>query len=196
MKFAPFKRFAFLASSTRSRVIDITRSAAYSVATAIITIGAVGLRPASAADKDLPNFAVVAPGIYRGAAPTAAGLRKLRAMGVQTIVDLRIEKKGQAEEAATASALGMERIRLKMGREAPTSAQVKTFLATLDNAPQKPVFVHCQHGADRTGAMMGIWRETRQNWSFPATYKEMRRYGFKPYLTELKGAVATRAKKR
>ena len=147
-------------------------------------------------DKDLPNFAVVAPGILRGAAPTAEGLKKLKAQGVRTIIDLRIEKKGQAEEEAAVKALGLKRIRIPMGREAPTPKQVELFLKTLERANQEPVFVHCQHGADRTGAMVGIWRVTHQGWSFEQTYKEMRKYGFKTYLSELKGAVQKRATKK
>jgi protein tyrosine phosphatase (PTP) superfamily phosphohydrolase (DUF442 family) len=161
----------------------------------LLPLATAALCAAAHADgPDLPNFAQVAPGIYRGAAPTEAGLRRLKAMGVRTLIDLRIERRGQQEEAAWAAALGMERIRLPMGREAPTKKQVETFLATLDRAPQAPVFVHCQHGADRTGAMIGIWRVTRQGWAFDRTYAEMRRYGFKPFLTALKQSVARRAK--
>lgn len=151
-------------------------------------------RPTAARpDADLPNFARVAPGIYRGAAPTPAGLRRLKAMGVATIVDLRIEKRGQEQEAAVAKELGLTRLRLRMGREAPTTDQVRTFLATLADASRRPVFVHCQHGADRTGAMIGIYRVTQQGWDFGRTWSEMRRFGFKPYLRELKQGVATRA---
>ena len=32
--------------------------------------------------KDLPNFAAVAPGIWRGAAPTNEGFKQLKAKGV------------------------------------------------------------------------------------------------------------------
>ena len=42
--------------------------------------------------KDLPNFAVVAPGIYRGAAPTVKGLGELKKLGVAHVIDLRIER--------------------------------------------------------------------------------------------------------
>lgn len=149
---------------------------------------------AGVAKKDLPNFAVVAPGIYRGAAPTQNGLRRLKALGVRTIIDLRIEKKGQVEEAAAAKHLGLARVRIRMGREAPTKKQLATFLAIVDDPAQQPVFIHCQHGADRTGAMVGIWRVTRQGWSFDRAWAEMRRYGFKPWLRELKGSVAARAR--
>ncbi len=146
-------------------------------------------------DKDLPNFHSVAPGIWRGAAPSAAGLRKLKTRGVQTIIDLRIEKKGQKEEDATAKALGLKRLRIPMGSEAPTKKQIQLFLATLEKAGSAPVFVHCQHGADRTGAMIGLWRVTHQDWDFETTYKEMRKYGFKTFLKDLKACVQKNAKK-
>jgi protein tyrosine/serine phosphatase len=146
-------------------------------------------------DKDLPNFHSVAPGIYRGAAPTPSGLKKLKEKGVKLIIDLRIEKKGQKEEATAAQALGLNRIRIPMGSEAPTQKQIKTLFAALERAGSAPVFVHCQHGADRTGAMIGLWRVTHQGWGFEQTYKEMRKYGFKPWLKDLKGCVQKNAKK-
>ena len=146
--------------------------------------------------KDVPNFAQVAPGIYRGAAPTSIGLKKLKEMGIKTIIDLRIEKKGQIEESKTANQLGLNRIRIPMGVEAPTKAQLVTFMKAIDEARAKnaPIFVHCQHGADRTGAMIGIYRVTRQGWTFDQTWAEMRKYGFKSFLWQLKGAVQSRAK--
>jgi tyrosine-protein phosphatase SIW14 len=145
--------------------------------------------------KDVPNFGQVAPGIYRGAAPTVAGLKKLKEMGVKTIIDLRIEKKGQTEEATTAKQLGLTRIRIPMGAEAPTKAQVATFMKAMESAPSTPVFVHCQHGADRTGAMIGIYRVTKQAWTFDQAWKEMRKYGFKIFLKDLKDSVKSRATK-
>ena len=165
---------------------------------ALAAISALFVRPPLALagpNRDLPNFHAVAPGIWRGAAPSAAGLKSLKERGVKTVIDLRIEKKGQSEEAASAKALGLRRVRIPMGREAPTERQVTQFLAEMKGAGAAPVFVHCQHGADRTGAMIGIWRATRQGWPFDKTYAEMRKYGFKPYLTELKGSVEKRSRK-
>jgi len=151
------------------------------------------VQASSVPNGGLPNFAEVAPGIYRGAAPTPEGWARLHQMGIRTEIDLRIEKRGRAEAEAEAAHYGISRIHLPLGREAPTKKQVATFLAALDNPAQRPVFIHCQHGADRTGAMVGIYRVTRQGWSFDRTYTEMRHYGFKPFLSELKGAVRTRA---
>ena len=142
------------------------------------------------AAQSLPNFHEVAPGITRGAAPTMAGLQKLKAMGVHTIIDLRYSPVKQ--EKAEAKRLGLTWINLPMGAEAPTAKQVSTFLATLKKAPADPVFVHCQHGADRTGCMIGIWRVTQQGWTFPQAWTEMRKYGFDPRWTHLTGAVRER----
>ena len=146
-----------------------------------------------AVTSDLPNFHPVSPGIYRGAAPTSQGLRKLRAMGVKTVVDLRIAPKTVAREKAEAERLGLRFVNLPMSGDPPTQAQVDTLLGALKTARREPVFVHCQHGADRTGCMLGIYRETQQGWDFDKTYQEMRQYGFKPYYLKLTDAVKQRA---
>jgi protein tyrosine/serine phosphatase len=141
----------------------------------------------------LPNFGVVAPGIYRGAAPMPSGWAVLKALGVRTEIDLRIERKGRTEAEAGARSAGIDRIRIPLGSEAPTPAQVRTFLSVVDDPSRLPVYVHCQYGADRTGAMIGIYRVTRQGWPYARTYAEMRRYGFKPFLHALDEAVRSRS---
>lgn len=136
----------------------------------------------------LPNFHRVEPGIYRGAAPTAQGLKSLRAMGVKTIIDLRIEK-ARHQARRDAEALGFRWIGLPMGTEAPTKQQVNTLLTTLGDPRKHPVYVHCQYGADRTGCMIGLYRVTVQDWPFEKAWAEMRRYGFKKFLAEQKAIV-------
>ena len=148
---------------------------------------------ARADSPDLPNFHPVARGIYRGAAPTSAGLQRLRAMGVRTVVDLRIAPKTVKKEKQEAERLGFKWINLPMSGDPPTPAQVETLLATLKAAPREPVFVHCQYGADRTGCMLGIYRETQEGWTYRQTYQEMRKYGFKPHYVKLADAVRKRA---
>ncbi len=146
-----------------------------------------------AAGEDLPNFHNVVPGVYRGAAPTSAGLKKLKQQGIHTIIDLRISPRQVKKEKEEAEQLGFQWINLPMGSDPPTTKQVSTLLATLKRAPQESVFVHCQHGADRTGCMIGIWRETQQGWTFDQTWKEMRKYGFNPHWKKLTASVQQRA---
>ena len=168
-------------------VCAITGTIAASVVTASPTAQADG--------SDLPNFHMVSAGVYRGAAPTTEGLKRLKEMGVKTVIDLRIAPKTVQKERAEVARLGMKWINLPMSEAPPTQAQVDALLVALKSAPSEPVFVHCQHGADRTGCMLGIYRETQQGWDFDKTYAEMRKYGFKPYYLKLKDAVHKRAQR-
>lgn len=145
------------------------------------------------AAQELPNFHTVDPGIYRGGAPTAQGLQKLKSLGIHTIIDLRISPHLVKREKADAQRLGFTWINLPMGADPPTARQVSTLLATLKRAPSEPVYVHCQHGADRTGCMIGIWRETHDGWAFTQAWAEMRKYGFNPHWAKLTAAVRKRA---
>lgn len=145
--------------------------------------------------QDLPNFHKVTDYLYRGGEPTAAGMHQLQKMGVKTLIDLRAKTEAAHDEEALAKKLGMKYINMTMTSEAPTKQQVETLLATIDSAKEKnePVLVHCAHGSDRTGCMIGIWRVSRDNWSFDDTYKEMRKYWFGVKYDKLRNAVKVRA---
>lgn len=153
-----------------------------------------GQKTATKAPEDLPNFHQVGPGIYRGAAPTVAGLDRLRAMGIRRIIDLRIAPRTVAKEKEEAKKRGMDWINLPMSGDPPTQKQINTLIAALREAPTTPVFVHCQHGCDRTGCMIGIWRVQEQSWPFAKAWTEMRQYGFDPQWKKLTESVRKRAK--
>lgn len=142
---------------------------------------------------DLPNFHAVHPYLYRGGEPTVAGLRRLKQMGVTKIIDLRGHPGQVAAEAYQASQLGMEPINLPMSSKAPTDQQVRTFLKTVQEARDHPaggkVFVHCAHGSDRTGCLVGIWRVVKDGWSFDQAFAEMRKYYFSPKFSQLSSTV-------
>jgi protein tyrosine/serine phosphatase len=52
------------------------------------------------------------------------------------------------------------------------------FLQIVTDPKRIPVFVHCQHGADRTGTMCAIYRITIQYWSKDEAIDEMTKGGF------------------
>lgn len=54
----------------------------------------------------------------------------------------------------------------------PTEVQIKTFLDLAADPDAQPVFVHCQQGEDRTGAMVAIYRIARQGWTPEHAYAE------------------------
>lgn len=143
--------------------------------------------------EDLPNFHEVHPFLYRSGEPTQEGLKKLKDMGVKTIIDLRAPSEQKFDEKEAASELGFKYIRMVMTSAAPTKKQVATLLTTIKKAEKDPsdgkVLVHCAHGSDRTGCMIGIWRVTQDGWNYEDAYKEMRKYWFTPKFVNLSSAV-------
>lgn len=149
---------------------------------------------------DLPNFHQVHPYLYRGGEPSQGGLNKLKQQGIATVIDLRAPSLITRKEKVTAEKLGMKYVNLPMGSLAPSKSQVDTFLALTERARKNhndssyknedgPVFIHCAHGSDRTGCMVGIWRVVKDGFSYNQAYREMRKYYFGPQYKELSGAV-------
>jgi protein tyrosine/serine phosphatase len=149
---------------------------------------------------DLPNFHAVNPYLLRGGEPSIHGLKMLKDMGVESIVDLRAPTPQALAEKAQCEKLGIKYENLPMSSKPPTEKQVETFLSMVtkqekiskDSKQPHPLFVHCAHGSDRTGCMVGIFRVTHDHWSYPKTYLEMRKYYFGPQYRELAQAVKER----
>lgn len=144
---------------------------------------------------DLPNFHVVHPFLLRGGAPTATGLRQLARRGVKTVIDLRAAPRQLALERREATAAGLRYVNLPMSSAAPTPKEVQTFLRLVDNPRTRPVFVHCAHGSDRTGCLVGVYRVTHDGWTYARALQEMRRYWFNPHYVHLSGTVRKFAKR-
>jgi protein tyrosine/serine phosphatase len=145
----------------------------------------------------LPNFHQVHSYLYRGGQPNSEGMSKLKQMGVKTVIDLRAETPATRAEKAELEKLHIGYIDLPMSNASPTQKQVDTFMQTLKEGRDKnqPVFVHCAHGSDRTGCMVGIWRVVEDGYSYDQAYKEMRKYYFGPQFTKLSQAVKQRSGK-
>ena len=55
----------------------------------------------------------------------------------------------------------------------PENEEVIRFIQIVTDSNSAPVFVHCQHGADRTGLMCAIYRIAVQGWSKDEAIAEM-----------------------
>lgn len=146
--------------------------------------------PSSAAVAGIPNFREVAPGVYRGGHPTAEGWAYLKAKGVRTVVRLHLPSEGSDDEA---EALGMTLIdasgppaTVKDVFGAPTPERLKLAVDSLRDESLRPVYVHCLHGQDRTGLIVGLYRVLHDGRTKDAAYEEMRRHGFHRSLRGLR----------
>jgi protein tyrosine/serine phosphatase len=95
-------------------------------------------------------------------------------MGIKTIVDLRQEDDLANAEGAEAARLGLRFVRIPMsGTFAPSKPQVDAFKDVVNDYENYPIFVHCRRGADRTGALMAVYRMDYDGWGVKKAMKEM-----------------------
>lgn len=122
----------------------------------------------------LPNLYKVSNDLYRGAQPTSEGMKQLEKLGIKTIVNLRSLHSDRNEMKGTT--LSYEHINMTTWNV--EGKDVMRFLRIVTDPNHTPVFVHCQHGADRTGTMCAIYRITVQCWSRDEAIEEMTKGGF------------------
>lgn len=124
--------------------------------------------------KGLGNFHKVSNDLYRGEQPEAEGIKELKKMGVKTIVNLRAFHSDKDEIGDTE--IAYEHIYVKTWH--PEEEDIIRFLKIVTDKNKLPVFVHCQHGADRTGTMCAIYRIAVEGWTKEEAIEEMTKGDF------------------
>ena len=126
--------------------------------------------------------------VYRGPQPyTAAQWQYLKEMGIRTVLKLNYDSEGYDNGAG-----GMVLFKCPMpprdfwqaiGR--PDEADVARAVGILAETQLYPIYVHCTHGHDRTGLIVGEWRVLHCGWPVEQAWQEMREYGFHWELPDL-----------
>lgn len=122
----------------------------------------------------LPNLHRVSDDLYRGAQPTAEGFRRLQAMGVKTVINLRYFYNDRDKMAGT----GLAYEEIPMNAWHVEDEDVVRFLQLVADRNRAPFFVHCHHGADRSGMLFGVYRIVIQGWTKDEAIAEMTQGGF------------------
>ena len=120
------------------------------------------------------NYATVADGLYRGGQPSYDGIQQLKSRGVRTVIDLR-DDRNPAERMWVEEA-GMAYVNIPSDASRVEPGKIGRFLKEVDEA-QKPIFVHCRRGRDRTGLQIAVYRMVEQGWPREAALKELYAHG-------------------
>ena len=127
---------------------------------------------------ELPNFHRVNDGLYRGAQPPPGGMRRLAALGIRTVVNLRDDDGRALAEGEEAAAAGLRYFNVPLGDFGrPEEARVERVLALIEDPRNRPVFVHCKKGADRTGTVVAVYRITHDGWTADEAIHEAKSHG-------------------
>ncbi len=117
----------------------------------------------------LSNFYKVSNDLYRGAQPEEEGFAELQKLGIKTVVNLRTLHSDRED----CSEAGLKYVHISFQAWEGEDDEVIDFLRVIADPENHPVFVHCQHGADRTGVMSAVYRIAIQGWSKEETIREM-----------------------
>lgn len=133
----------------------------------------------------LDRFYRISDTVYRGAQPDAEGYRELRRRGVRTVISFR--RFSSTRRAAESAGLDYVRIPIlaALVSEPPEPEQVAEFLRIVRDPERQPVYIHCQHGRDRTGVMAAVYRMECQGWTRARALAEMRALGFRTWFRDL-----------
>jgi len=125
--------------------------------------------------KGVPNFGEVTPTLYRGGLLNAEGLKALKKLGMNVVIDTHANDKHEEE---LVESLGMKYVAIPWHCPWPHDEIFAKFLAVVHENRGKKIFVHCRLGDDRTGMMVAAYRMAEEGWNADEAMNEMRSFGF------------------
>jgi protein tyrosine/serine phosphatase len=141
----------------------------------------------------LENVGRIAPDIYRGSQPVAEGYNTLKKMGIKTVINMRAR---HSEKEAVESA-GMKYVEFSINMLKDVKEEtVWSIIDAMNDPSNKPLYIHCALGQDRTGIIAAIYRMEVQGWSSSEAEKEMQDFGFNDMWINLKKFVRNYEKEK
>lgn len=154
----------------------------------------------AAANPVLGNFSQVSIGIFRGARPDFAALPLLLNYHIKTVINLQggdanipifggvmddIEPGEKpemiAQEKTLSLQLGFQFANYPLSSirnvDATEDQWIKEIIKLMADPLNQPLFVHCEHGVDRTGLIIALHRVFNQGWTADAAHDEMMAMG-------------------
>jgi len=128
---------------------------------------------------EVENLFRVTPRLYRSAQPTRTGFHYLsQRLGIKTILSLR-EHHDDAD-LSSGTELSLQRVPMNTWHIGDDEGEkvVRALRLIREGEKRGPVLVHCQHGSDRTGAIIALYRIVYQGWNKERAIREMMQGGF------------------
>jgi protein tyrosine phosphatase (PTP) superfamily phosphohydrolase (DUF442 family) len=132
--------------------------------------------------REVGNWYRVSERLYRSAQPSPAGFGEIEARGIKSVLNLR----ARHDDAVAADGRQLTLLTVPMYAFHLNEEKVVRALSFIQTAPG-PILVHCQHGSDRTGTIVALYRILYQGWSRQAAIAEMTEggFGFHPIFSNL-----------
>ncbi len=163
------------------KLMKLTTRKASLLFAALLLVGHATIGAQTAPEKNpnitIKNFGKMADGYYRGAQPKPKHYAELKALGVDTVIDLRLHPTSYSRPAVESS--GMRYVNIPMGDgDYPKEANIARFMQLINDPATGTIFVHCKGGKHRTGVTGAVYRFTKFGWDYDQVYREMKNYNF------------------
>ncbi len=149
------------------------------VLTALLAAGPASFAgvPEAVDTTRFPAYHVIRPDLAAAGQPTAAGLAELKALGFRTVVNLRTEGEGAADERAVVEGQGLRYVNVPITPERFSLADVEAVQKVIDDPAAGPVLLHCA-SSNRVGAVWAVI-QARQGRSLEEAEAEGRAAGLR-----------------
>ena len=124
----------------------------------------------------------VTDSIYRGKRPDVTGFAALKKFGITSVVSLEDDLVFSMHEKIWCKKNGLSFFERPMSEIKAPSFDDLLSIHLLLEAVDRPVFVHCKHGCDRTGYVIAAYRMLTCDWSFKDAWRELVAHGHKWYF--------------
>ena len=134
--------------------------------------------------------------VYRSGQLTALQLEfYVRDYGIRSVLNLRGKNESAGwwkDEVEASRSLGLKHYDLALSsKKEPTENQIRQLLAILNEAP-KPILIHCQGGADRSGFASAVYLYSFEGYPYQEAKKQLSfLYGHVPVFRPLTRSMGT-----
>jgi len=133
--------------------------------------------PATVDPAAIPNYTRVRPGLAVAGKPSPAALAHLKEQGFKTVIDLRQESEGLADEKASVEGQGLRYVSVPMTSASFSLADALKVKGVLDDPASGPVLLHCA-AANRAGGVFAVI-EAKSGKSLEQAIEEGKKAGLK-----------------
>ncbi len=125
--------------------------------------------------SEVNNFHQVNEELYRCGQPTKKDMLLIEQYGIKTVLNLRHKRSDKNELKGTK--LIQKEVKINTWK---ISEEDLVVALKMIKESEKPILVHCLHGADRTGAVIAAYRIVYDNWNKEKAITELKetQYGF------------------
>ena len=162
-------------TSNKSTFAKFAAVASLMFAIAVVSIGKTHSDGKFSGIK-IGNFGQMDERFYRGARPKQKDFATLKALGIQTVIDLT---DNTPEERGYVETQGMRYVNIAIpDKKGPSAEQIAEFLKVVSDTETGKFYVHCAGGRHRTGVMGAIYRFNNYHWTLDQVYAEMLDFDF------------------